>query len=299
MTDRNPLTDFGGAGEVLHFAHANGYPPGCYRAFLEPFAAHYRVLASHMRPLWQPAPDPAGFRGWTGFADDLIATLEADERVREGGVTGVGHSLGGFVTLIAAVRRPDLFRALVLIEPPFLLWRHRMALHLFRHLAPQRFPLVGRTLRRREHWGSVEEAFRYFRDKPVFRRIHDDVLEDYARYGTRLASAPPDHPASHQGRVLAFSKQWEARIYLSLGSHLPWLRNCRVPTVGVRGADSDTLLHGVWAQWQRTATSHRFLELPGTGHLLPFEEPRQAADHIMAALASPPFSPSPDGSLSS
>lgn len=250
-----------------------------------------------MRPLWQPAPDPERLRDWSGFADDLIATLEADVRIPEGGVIGTGHSLGAFVTLIAAARRPDLFRALVLIEPPFLLRRHRMALHGFRHVAPRRFPLVGRTLRRREHWDSVEEAFRYFRNKPVFRRIRDEVLEDYARHGTRLAPAPADDPARHGGRVLAFSKQWEARIYLSLANHLPWLRRCSVPVIAVRGAESDTLLPGVWSQWQRTAPSHHFLEVPGTGHLLPFEEPEQAAGQIMKALES--ITPRPDGSLSS
>lgn len=299
MTDRNPLIDFGGTGPVMHFAHANGYPPGCYRAFLEPLTGRYRVLASLMRPLWQPAPDPARLRDWTGFADDLIATLEADARTREGGVIGAGHSLGAFVTLIAAARRPDLFRALVLIEPPFLLRRHRMALHVFRHVAPRRFPLVDRTLRRREHWDSVEEAFCYFRKKPVFRRIRDEVLEDYARHGTRLAPAPADDPARHQGRVLAFSKHWEARIYLSLASHLPWLRRCRVPAVAVRGGDSDTLLPAVWKQWQRAAPAHRFLEVPGTGHLLPFEDPEGAARRIVEALDGLPATRRPGGSLSS
>lgn len=299
MTDRNPLIEFSGTGPVLHFAHANGYPPGCYRAFLEPLTARYRVVASRMRPLWQPAPDPRQLRDWTVFADDLIATLEADERTREGGVIGVGHSLGAFVTLIAAARRPELFRALVLIEPPFLLRRHRLALHVFRHVAPRSFPLVGRTLRRREHWDTVEEAFRYFRNKPVFRRIPDEVLEDYARHGTRLAPAPADDPAMHAGRVLAFSKQWEARIYLSLGSHLPWLHRCSVPAVAVRGSDSDTLLPAVWRQWQRAAPSHHFLELPETGHLLPFEEPELAARRIMGALDSLTLTSRPGGSPSS
>lgn len=297
MTDRNPLIDFGGSGALLHFAHANGYPPGCYRAFLEPFTARHHVIASQMRPLWQPAPDPGQLRDWTGFADDLMATLE--EEAPAGGVIGVGHSLGAFVTLIAAARRPGLFRALVLIEPPFLLCRHRLALHVFRHVAPRRFPLVGRTLQRREHWSSVEEAFRHFRAKPVFRRISDEVLEDYARYGTRLAPASADDPGARQERVLAFSKQWEARIYLSLVSHLPWLRRCRVPVVAVRGGDSDTLLPAVWKRWQRTAPSHHFLELPGTGHLLPLEEPEQAASRIMTALDGLALTQRQDGCPSS
>jgi len=295
MTDHNPLIDFGGSGPVLHFAHANGYPPGCYRALLDSFTPHFRVLASCMRPLWQPPADPQELRDWTGFADDMIAALEADERTRTGGVVAVGHSLGAFVTLIAAARRPDLFRALVLIEPPFLLWWHRAALKVFRYFAPRRFPLVDRTLRRREHWDSVEEVFRYFREKKVFHRIGDEVLEDYARYGTRLAPASPDEPARHRGRVLAYGKHWEARVYLSIVNHQPWLRRCRVPVVAVRGGDSDTLLPRAWRRWQGVAPSHCFVEIPGAGHLLPFEEPEVTAACIIDRLAGWAVTPHPGG----
>ncbi|MGM0633069.1 MAG: alpha/beta fold hydrolase [Pseudomonadota bacterium] len=285
MTDRNPLVEFGGNGPLLHFAHANGYPPGCYRAFLEPFSARYRVVASRMRPLWQPAPDPDDLRDWDIFAEDLIATLESEDVMEPGGVIAVGHSLGAFVTLMAATRRPDLFRAIVLMEPPFLLWWHRVALRVFRHIAPHRFPMVSRTLQRRTHWDSVDEAFRHFRRKPVFRRIRDEVLEDYARYGTRLVPASADDPGSPQGRELAFDREWEAGIYLSLASHLPWLRRCRVPAVAVRGADTDTLVEPVWKRWQQVAPAHQFLQIPETGHLLPFEEPERVAERIMEALA--------------
>lgn len=283
MSDRNPLIEVGGQGPLLHFAHANGYPPECYRAFLEPFTESFRVVASRMRPLWTPPPDPGQLSDWTGFADELTATLDALENRPDGGVVGVGHSLGGFVSLIAAARRPDLFRSLVLIEPPFLLRWHRMALHFFRHLAPQRFPMVARTLERRDHWDSVDEAFRHFRAKRVFRRIRDDVLEDYARYGTRLVPAPADDPGSHHGRELVFDKQWEARIYLSLANHEPWLRRCRVPVVALRGAVTDTLMPSVWQRWQVLAPHHHFIEVPGVGHLLPFEQPEVVAGRILTA----------------
>ena len=37
------------------------------------------------------------------------------------GIVGIGHSLGGVTTMYAALQRPDLFRALVFIDPVFLL----------------------------------------------------------------------------------------------------------------------------------------------------------------------------------
>src|SRR5690606_5618935 len=50
-------------------------------------------------------------------ADDLIALIEA---LGVGPVHLVGHSAGGHAALIAAVKRPDLLRSLVLAEGGFL-----------------------------------------------------------------------------------------------------------------------------------------------------------------------------------
>ena len=40
-------------------------------------------------------------------------------------MVGVGHSLGGYLTALAAVRRPELFRAVILLDAPILGSLHR------------------------------------------------------------------------------------------------------------------------------------------------------------------------------
>jgi pimeloyl-ACP methyl ester carboxylesterase len=50
--------------------------------------------------------------GWPVDADDLVALME-----RTDGAHLVGHSYGGVVVAVAAARRPDLVRSLVLVEP--------------------------------------------------------------------------------------------------------------------------------------------------------------------------------------
>ena len=47
-----PFTDYGGDGRILHFAHANGYPPEAYKPLLEKLSNKYHLLAMRMRPLW-------------------------------------------------------------------------------------------------------------------------------------------------------------------------------------------------------------------------------------------------------
>ena len=53
-------------------------------------------------------------RTWDDMADDLAQALRA--RGLEG-VIGVGHSMGGVATLLASVKHPKLFRAVVALDP--------------------------------------------------------------------------------------------------------------------------------------------------------------------------------------
>ncbi|MGH8747433.1 MAG: alpha/beta fold hydrolase, partial [Burkholderiales bacterium] len=54
--------------------------------------------------------------GWPHLVEQLIDTLEREYRGAP--VLGVGHSLGGYLSFLAAVRRPELFRAIVLLDAP-------------------------------------------------------------------------------------------------------------------------------------------------------------------------------------
>ena len=110
-SDGIPFHHFGGEGAVIHFAHANGYPPQCYQAFIDPFLKQYQVLGIKHRPLW-PSDSGVPSGTWSQFADDLIAFFD-QQGLRN--VVGMGHSLGAIATLQAAIKRPDLFSTLVLI----------------------------------------------------------------------------------------------------------------------------------------------------------------------------------------
>jgi len=63
------------------------------------------VVSFEARPLWS-AEEPATLSDWRPLAADLRAELR-----RRGlrGLLGVGHSLGGTLTALAAVAEPELF----------------------------------------------------------------------------------------------------------------------------------------------------------------------------------------------
>jgi len=74
-------------------------------------------------------------------------------------VLGVGHSLGGYLTALAALKRPALFRAIVLLDSPILGgWRAALFKMVKRFGLADYVTPAGVTRERRAVWASSEEA---------------------------------------------------------------------------------------------------------------------------------------------
>lgn len=275
-----PSIDFGGAGLPLHFAHANGYTPLAYRPLIETLTPRYRVFSMFLRPLWpEQAHGPNGLKDWSPLADDLIRFL--DER-GEKNVIGVGHSIGGVVTLLAALRRPELFRAVVMIDPVLFppgflrLWTVIDKLGLVRRL----HPLIPATLRRQRVFKSVDAMYESYRRKKVFERIGDRNLRTCVE---ALVRPRPD------GQVeLVYPPEWEARLYL-VGPQVDWqlwkeLRALRPPALIVRGGDVEPgWPDGTGAVKQRLPHAE-IHTIDGAGHLVPLERPGEVGAVIQSFL---------------
>ena len=75
-----------------------------------------------------------------------------------------------------------------------------------------------------------------------------------------------------------------------------WLARRRVPLIrrtltrqlAIRGGESTTLDQSNWQRWQSKAPQHDYAEVPGTGHLVPFEKPEYLRDLIREWLGSRP-----------
>lgn len=107
-----------GTGDPVVLVHGGG--PGAdsvgnWSATLPLFTQRFRVLAYDMVGFGaSDAPDPAGFEySMDARADQLIAVVEA---LAPGGrVSAIGNSMGGAAVLGAAMKRPELFRNLILM----------------------------------------------------------------------------------------------------------------------------------------------------------------------------------------
>ena len=84
-----PHFELNNTGMPLHFLHANGYPPGCYKPFLDLLQKQYHVFGMLLRPLW-PNSSPNDIQDWHTFSKDLLAFLSEKTTTH---VIGVRHSI--------------------------------------------------------------------------------------------------------------------------------------------------------------------------------------------------------------
>jgi len=269
--------DFGNDGLPLHFLHANGYPPDCYKPLLDLFQTKYHAFGILLRALWEDSK-PEDVNDWRIFSDDLLGFL-SDYNTDL--VIGVGHSIGATVTLRAALRDSSKFRALVLIEPVLfpssrmIAWSFVRALGLGNRLNPS----ISAAQRRRRTFDDLNTVYRGYRNRAVFRYMSEENLRAYIEGITK--------PSANGGFELVFSPEWEARIYYTgLRDFDIWrdLPKLEVPTLFLRGAETDTFWEEAANLVERKQPKARVETLPKSTHLLPLEHPKEVFDIMQSFL---------------
>lgn len=272
-----PYFENNSTGYPLHFLHANGYPPECYKPFLELLQNEYHVVGMLLRPLW-PNSHPDEIEDWKPFTDDLLHFLAGYTTER---IIGVGHSIGAVVTLRAALRAPSRFRALILLDPVLLVPSRLVAWNFVRGvgLGNKVHPKIAGALKRRRTFDNLDLVFRGYRNRAIFRYMSDENLRIYIEGMTRK---------TEHGYELVFSPEWESRIYLtSLRDFDIWrdLPKLEVPTLFIRGAETDTFLENAAKLVQRMQPKARVETLEKSTHLLPLERPQEAFDRVQSFLS--------------
>lgn len=266
-----PYFDFKSDGTPLHFLHANGYPPEVYKNLFELLQNQYHLFGMKLRPLWDDAKI-ADVKHWSIFSDDLIRFLPD---FTTDSVIAVGHSIGATVTLRAALRDPKKFRALVLLDPVLFvpsfifMWKILYGLGLGKRLHPK----VAGALRRRKVFDNLETLFQGYRTREVFKYMSDESLRNYIQGITKQKT-----DGTYE---LVFSPEWESHIYLTgLQDFDIWnnLHNLEVPTLIIRGSESDTFLEKAEKLIRKKNPKIQFEVLEKATHIFPLEYPQEVFD---------------------
>ncbi|MES2511900.1 MAG: alpha/beta hydrolase [Pseudomonadota bacterium] len=272
---------------LIIFSHANSFPASTYRVL-------FRDLASRgfeVQAIDKFGHDPA--YPVTSNWPHLIAQLAEFSAGHIGGaerpVYLVGHSLGGFLSLMCAAHHPELsgqrIRGVLLLDSPVIGGWRATALSV-----AKRARLVGSvspgavSRRRKNEWLDKDEVLAYFRSKKTFSTWHEEVLLDYIEYGTH--DTPQDaRVGSESLRHLSFDRDVETTIYNTLPDNLEQmlkLHPLQCPAAFIGGLQSAEIRQ-VGMELTRKVTKGRVTMLDG-GHLFPMENPAATAAAIEASL---------------
>ncbi len=198
------------------------------------------------------------------MAGDLLCGLKG---IGVKKVIGIGHSLGGVLTLYAAVKQPDLFSHVILIDPtmlaPRLLWQ--IKLMKFFGLEARSYLIKG-ALRRKRTWESGEAAYQYFRGRAFFKKWSDEIVRAYADSMTA--------PSATGGVYLIYPPEWEAKIYRTIPMDVwKYAFLLKQPTLVIRGETSNTFTVNSEKCFQKMYPKAKFVVVQNAGHLVPQESP--------------------------
>ena len=231
---------------LIVFSHANSFPVSTYCVLFN----YPRERGFTVKAVEKFGHDPA-----YPVSDNLphLVRQLADFAHREVGKAGepaslVGHSLGGYLSLMAVMRRAQVVGA---VSP-------------------------GRVSRARRNRSDREAALAHFRHKKAFARWEPQVLADYLDHGMRVEGGQ---------RVLAFDREVETLIYNTLPDHLDRLvrrHPLKCPVAFIGGIQSLEMQQVGMAMTEKRIKGR--LMMLDNSHLFPMEKPVATAAAIEAAL---------------
>lgn len=277
---------------LIVFSHANSFPAATYQMLFRSLRARGHAVRAVERFGHDPRYPVTS--NWPHLVQQLADFAHAEvERAGEPAWL-VGHSLGGFLSLMCAARHPELggqrVRGVLLIDSPLLGgWRAR-TLELVKRTQLVGSISPGRISRkRRQAWPDAASALEHLRHKRAFAHWDPQCLQDYIEHGTHDADTP-------QGpqRVLSFDREIETAIYNTLPHNLDRLLRrhpLRCPVGFIGGTRSLEMQQVGMAMTRRVLgrSPEGRLRMVEGSHLFPMERPQETAtaiDEVLAVLAA-------------
>jgi len=261
-----------GDGAPILFSHATGFhgrvfaPMAAYLAEYSRTTFDYRGYGDTLAPANWPL-------SWDGFGDDALAVAH-DVVARNDGqpLIGVGHSMGGAGLVMAALREPQLFAALVIFEP--IIFPPKV-----RTQASGSSPLAAATRRRRRTFASHDDAVTNFAAKPPLSSLHPDALAAYVRHG---------FTQQDDGVHIKCEPEFEAQTYEMGARHDTWLQlgELHTPTWVMAGAHAEFSPAAIAPQIAARIPGCTFVRWADQGHFGPLDDPARFASFIREVITA-------------
>ena len=281
---------------LIIFSHANSFPASTYGVLFKNLRSRGFTVKA-IEKFGHDDKYPVT-NNWPHLVQQLIDFTQAEVEKAGAPAFLVGHSFGGFVSLMAAAHAPHLASGVLLVDAPILGGWRATTLGVIKTAQ-----LVGSVSpgavshRRRNSWPSQQAALEHFRGKKAFAKWDPQVLHDYIAHGTHdedqgrrenEVSEETNLYSSYvvtKKRVLSFDRAIETAIYNTLPDNLDRLfrrHPIKCPVAFMGGLHSAEMKQVGMAMTEKI-TRGPVMMLDGS-HLFPMEQPIATAAAIEASL---------------
>ena len=260
---------------LINFVHANGFPAGSYNALFNSFPKEYQVISheKYGHNIQYPVKD-----NWQPLVDELINFVKQQLLINDQQqVINVGHSFGGVISFIAACQQPQLFKGLIMLDPPVLSGSTAVAVKLLKKTRLiDKFSPAGRAETRRTHWPLGTDIAKSFAHRKLFKNFDKRCLDDYISHGVIERNNQLE---------LVFSAQVEADIFRNLAVNLSSYKNqLNVPASLIYADKTDVFPHVYFKKFVKLNKDMK-LQVTEGGHMFPLERPEDTAQLITDTIS--------------
>ena len=256
-------------GEEAHFYPGNALPTGVYQPLLKQLAVKYNITSLAFRASWKNTPTQNQQVNWEVYADDLIAFIEQKYTQP---IIGIGHSQGANATIIAAAKRPDLFKQLYLIDPVSVTKFEAIWIACVPYAIKKKMEPFKTALKKKDIWNNKEEFYQFIKKSKGFKRISEENLKIFTQESLKEIEG--------NKQQLIFPVDWEVANYALPNNLDKYLKQLNIPYKIIMGKPSVFLNTKVRANWKKIVKGEVVVN-KNYGHLIPLEAPDYCAAQIL------------------
>tara|TARA_B110000977_G_C11067931_1_gene488490 strand:+ start:1596 stop:2372 length:777 start_codon:yes stop_codon:yes gene_type:complete len=255
--------------EKIFFAHANGFPAEVYNDLftqLKNYQVGYIPLLAHGNDKLK--------NSWNDIVPEIIAYFE--EHYKEP-VWALGHSFGAVCLARAAEQRPELFKGVILMDPPVLSRKIRIVLAITQWLRISKYfmPLAKMAGNRSDFFPSRAFIATKFRSKYLFKNFTEASFLNYLNHGFE---------EQENGVTLRFKKEVETKIFALTPPFYKKIVH-HIPSYYLYATDGNIAATRSIDEIFHLFPNTKFKAFQG-GHLFPLEQTEKCANEIIKILHS-------------
>lgn len=191
----------------IHLLHGTGFSAMTLAAMASKLPCNWSIWLTDVPGHGHSTQPTTNMPNWQKMANTVADAIYRQANVKEDGpLIGVGHSMGGVLTLLAAAKYPDLFSKIILLDPVLFQTEMIIAQQLMRATGVWRQrALVKSVANRTAKWPSLKAMTDDIASKAFYKAWHPQVIHDYCQFSTNVNS--------ERSVSLSCTPSWEASIF--------------------------------------------------------------------------------------